>query len=145
MPALEDKIATYPASTPDWQIAADLNTPNAINGLADVALLTNEARRTLVVSGAWTAMDQALEANGTAAGVVTAIRNVQDILTLTDPLGAADVATLSGHLATLVTAQLVSSGTKTAIEGQAKRPRSWAEANGVEVTARTVGLARGGR
>jgi hypothetical protein len=53
---------------------------------------------------------------------------------------AAVDAVLSG----LVAAQFLTSQTRDALLALADQPQSWAEANNVEVTARSVGLARGG-
>lgn len=146
MEALVQEVAK-PAyyGMPDWQVAEVLNTPSAEHGTINVPLHPNQARRLLAISGAWTAMGVALEGGNASASTATAIRNVMDILTLTEALNETEVQTLSAHLNVLVTAGLVTAQTKTQIENQARRARSWSEENGVEVTARTVGLARGAR
>jgi hypothetical protein len=52
--ALADKVATYPATVPDQQIADALNVPaEATYGVKPVDAATSDARAILMTSGAW--------------------------------------------------------------------------------------------
>jgi hypothetical protein len=48
-------------------------------------------------------------------------------------------------MAALVSAGILTAATRAAVLALADAPRSWAEANGIEVSARTVGIARGAK
>ena len=56
---------------------------------------------------------------------------------------AAIYASTAAALDGLIALELLDADGKAALLALADRPQSWAEANDVEVTARTVGLARG--
>jgi hypothetical protein len=59
---------------------------------------------------------------------------------MADPMEAAMVmATLQA----LITAEVITEQTRDALIALSQKKQSWADANGVEVTAQTVSLARG--
>jgi hypothetical protein len=136
-------VALYPAGTPDWQIASELNQQNTVYGVKKGSMTTQSARRILSVGGAWTeAIKTGADAN-TPTATAKACKQLIDILTASDTLDSADESALSSILATLVTASVVTSGQKTAIDALFNTNKTWAEAKGIEVTSRSVGLARG--
>ena len=133
------------AALPDWQVADLLNTPDP----SLPAVVTLE--RTLVGFGdvlrvlgpdAGAAFLDALEAlSATMPRLKWALR-----IMAADGINTADPAA-RGQIDALVSAQLLTDAQGSALKATAERRRfpSWAEHNGIEVTARTVGLARGAK
>jgi hypothetical protein len=133
----------------DTDAAAALNAPDPENGTVPVNVPTHEARGLLLTTGEWPAIVMAAE----DASVPTQVRGlcilVRDTLTLTQELETTNPVRYGAILTVLnglVQAELISVDTRDALLALAERPRSWAEANGWPqgVTARDVGLARGG-
>jgi hypothetical protein len=136
-------VALYSAGTPDWQIASELNQQDTVYGVKKGSINTQAARRILSVGGAWTeAIKTGADAN-TPTTTAKACKQLIDILTASDTLDSADENALSAILETLVTASVVTAGQKTAIDTLFNTNKTWAEAKGIEVTSRSVGLARG--
>jgi hypothetical protein len=110
---------------------------------------THEIRGVLLASGEWPAIIMAAEPGSGAPPQVRGLCIlVRDTLTLTQTVEtskadryAATAAAVGGLLA----AELVAQATHDALLALAEMPQSWAEANGVVVDARAVGLARGAR
>ena len=129
---------------PDWKAAEILNAPDPL--LPEIVILKSR------LFGIGTI----LEVFGPIAG--PAFLENLETLSNADPLikwslvllkeATLDAAspTLRGQLDAMVTGNLISSIQAAGIKALAEERRfpSWAEANGVEVTARSVGLARGG-
>lgn len=146
MTTLSQKVAEFPADTPDWQIANALNTKDAALPTVYCDVVTVDAREVLLATGEWSALVIAAENEATPALLRGACIVARDTLTLTQTIrtsnqsirGAVEVA-LNG----LVLGGIIAQSTKDAVSALMITNQSWAEANGVEVTPRTVGLARG--
>lgn len=148
---LTAKVATFPATTPDWQIADALNGPDAAaNGTKAVDAVVADARAILMTGGAWggicLAADDATRPPATRALCVT-VRDAHTQLTtfrMTDP---ATATAIKGMVDNLLSASLVNQATHDALLALGAAPASWADINnsGRLVTARDVGLARGAR
>jgi hypothetical protein len=129
---------------PDWQAAAVLNAPDP------------RIPEAVVLKSRSFGIGTILEIFGPVAG--PAFLESFETLSNSDPLikwsllllkeATLDAAspTLRAQVDGMVTSNLMSASHGNAIKalGEQKRLLSWAEANGVEVTSRTVGLARGG-
>ncbi len=147
MTALSDKVATYAANVPDWQIADDLNAPDVNLPFVYCDVATADAREIMLATGGWAAIITA----STNANIPTELRDAcilaRDTLTLTNNIRTSDAAirmAVNIALGGLVLAGIITQGTLDAVSSLMKRHPSWAEANGIKVDARAVGLARGG-
>lgn len=149
--SLADKVATFAASKPDWQIADALNAPDATaNGTKTVDASISDARAILMTSGAWggiclTADDTTKPAQVRALCIT--VRDAHLNLTsfkMTDPATAAAVKSM---VDSLLTATLIDQATHDALLALGTVPASWADINnnGQPVDARAVGLARGAK
>jgi hypothetical protein len=129
---------------PDWQAAEVLNAPDV------------SSPEVVVLKSRPFGIGTILEAFGPIAGA--GFLNSLETLSATDPiikwsflllkeatLDAASPA-LRGQLDAMAAGGIISSEQAQKIKALAEEKRfpSWAEVNGIEVTARTVGLARGG-
>jgi hypothetical protein len=135
------------ADLADWQAADALNAPDPTLPLVRRAVPTSDAQEILLSSGEWAAVLLAAESAATPQPLRGACINLRDTIRQSSVIRmdvpaiyAATDAVLTG----MVGAGLMSAGTRAALLALADRPQSWAEAHGVEVTSRTVGLARGG-
>jgi hypothetical protein len=148
---LADKVASFAADEPDWQIADALNAPDATaNGTKTVDAAISDARAILMTSGAWggiclTAEDTTKPAQVRALCVT--VRDAHQYLTsfkMTDPKTAAAV---TGMVDSLLAATLIDQATHDALLALGTVPASWADLNnnGQPVDARAVGLARGAK
>jgi hypothetical protein len=132
---------------PDWRAAEILNAPDPGLPLRRVDVATAEVREIMLASGAFAAVAMAAENTALPDVIrgkcITAIETIRStsLIETTDP--AVYTAT-TGLLNSLVTAGIMPQPVADACMALADQPQSWAEHNGVEVTARTVGLARGG-
>lgn len=136
------------AGLPDWRAAETLNAPDPTLPTRRVDVPTADARAVLLASGEWPKLVMTGERGSTAP---TDLRGlcilVCDTLILTSVLETSRptrYAAVQSALDRLVAAGLIAAGTRDALLALAERPQSWAEANGVTVDARAVGLARGG-
>jgi hypothetical protein len=136
---------------PEWQVAEILNAPDAAFDRVAVPVPVADARQVLMASltpdsttNAWvaillTADDVANPARKPALAIREAIR-AANVINMADPMEAAMVmATLNA----LIAAEVITEGTRDKLIALSQRQQSWAEANGVEVTPRTVSLTRG--
>ena len=132
---------------PDWQVAQVLNTPDATLPTMRGDTPTGDVQEVLLAGGEWAGIVLAAESASTPSQVRTlailmrdTVRQSNVIRTGTPAIYASTAAALAG----LVQAGLLATQTRDALLALAEKPQSWAAANGVDVTARTVGLARGG-
>jgi hypothetical protein len=145
--ALADRLAQPDvADLPDWQAADVLNTRDAAHGTAWRDVRSESVRAVLMAAYDWPKVMEA--AGGTPSLLRTTCIIIRDVLTLhetcafsVEPL----CISMQQGLLLAVTEEVVSQAAYDQIMALAQRPMSWAEANNIEVTARTVGLARGGR
>jgi hypothetical protein len=153
MTTLAQKVAEFPASTPDWEIAEVLNAP-------DPALPMKLTSRRI---GAGTIIET-MGLGAIGGGVfISKLRgwaenpetipaqlsdNVKDIAEILPVIDRGDFEVSSNSVRTMIDT-LAALGHMTQAQATALKAlandvnQSWAEANGVEVTPRTVGLARG--
>jgi hypothetical protein len=153
MTTLAQKVAEFPASTPDWEIAEVLNAP-------DPALPMKLTSRRI---GAGTIIET-MGLGAVGGGVfISKLRgwaenpetipaqlsdNVKDIAEILPVIDRGDFEVSSNSVRTMIDT-LAALGHMTQAQAIALKAlandvnQSWAEANGVEVTPRTVGLARG--
>jgi hypothetical protein len=148
------------AGLPEWRVAEILNAPDdslpnvsvvfSCRAIAEPAVLSGELAMLRIVAKLGhipadvspTAQTipiptQGLVAIGTMLDAVD-----RDLRVDTSVPGAA--AQVSAMINALETMGLLSPATKAAVLAGTVRLQSWAEVNEIEVTARTVGLARGG-
>ena len=146
---LIDKVAESQfQGLPDWQVASVLNAPDSLLPLVKKDVSTADAKEILLGNGDWAAV--VLTANNNSAtdqikGACIVLRDtilhtavvrttVPDILLQTQTV-----------LAALVGASVITQASRDALLALTERPVSWAEHNNLfPVTARDVGLARGG-
>ena len=144
--ALAAKVAAPPlADLPDWRVAEVLNAPDpSLPTIVTLEQTLLSPAGIMVILGPERGA-AVLTAIETAAAVDPVMRWVLYIL----KNGGVD----TGHvfirdgLDNLVAASVMTAAEAEALKATAERRRfpSWAEHNGVEVTARSVGLARGAR
>jgi hypothetical protein len=78
-------------------------------------------------------------------GAAITLRDTIELTTLIRATVPTIYAATETLLSGLVAAGVLTANTKDALLSLANKPQSWAEMNGIEVTARTVALARGAR
>ena len=146
MSALADRLSEPDlADVPDWQAADVLNTPDAANGVCWRDVPSVSIRAVLMATHDWPKVLNA--ATGEPGLMRDTCIIIRDVLTLHQVCAFANPAlrqSMQEGLTVAVQGGVVSQAAYDQIIALAQRPRSWAEANGIEVTARTVGLARGG-
>ena len=132
---------------PDWYVANLLNAPDVNLPFIYCDVATSDAREVMLTTGGWAAIITA----STNANIPTELRDTcilaRDTLTLTTNIRTSDATirmAVNMALGGLALAGIISQGTLDAVSSLMKRHPSWAEANGVTVDARAVGLARGG-
>jgi len=146
---LIDKVAESQfQGLPDWQVADVLNATDSLLPSVKKDVSTEDAKEILLGNGDWAAV--VLTANNNSApdqikGACIVLRDtilhtvvvrttVPDILLQTQTV-----------LAALVSASVITQASQNALLALTERPVSWAEHNNLfPVTARDVGLARGG-
>jgi hypothetical protein len=147
MMTLEERLALPDMQDLDAaQAERVLKAPDLSLGLRRVDVATADAGEIFLATGEWAEVLMKAE-NGEAPQVVRkACINLRDtilhtrvIRTTIPEIYTTTAAVLNG----LVVAGVLSQETVDALLALAERPQSWAEANETEVTARTIGLARG--
>lgn len=148
MTSLVDRISQPDlVDLPEWQVAEILNTPDPALPKVRRAVNKRDAQEILLASGEWAAVSLAADNPAAPAQLRAACINLRDTIRMTETIAMnnpAIYASVDQVLTGLVAAEFLSAGTREALLALAERSQSWAEANGVTVTARSVGLARGG-
>ena len=147
MTTLAQKIAEPQFSgLTDNAVADLLNAADPSLPLERVDVATADAKEILLSTGEWAKVVLAADNASTPESIRGACIVLRDTIMETSTVRApvaeiynATAALLGG----LVTAGVLTSGTRNSIMALADVPQSWAKANGIEVSARTVGLARG--
>lgn len=145
---LAERVAEYGPEIEDAQIVTELNAPDPALPLKRVDVATADARELLMATGEWSAVVLTADAADVPVQVRGAAITLRDTVELTSLIRAtmpAIYAATDTLLSGLVAAGALTTGTKDALMALADRQQSWAEMNGIEVTARTVALARGAR
>lgn len=132
---------------PDWRVAELLNAPDASLPKIRQPVATKDAQQILLSTGQWAAILLSAENPETPMLLRSACINLRDTIRQSsminiddDQIRAATDAVLIG----MVGAGLITENVRIMLLALSERQQSWAEANGIEVTARSVGLARGG-
>jgi hypothetical protein len=145
---LAQKVAEYGPEIEDAQIVIELNAPDPALPLKRVDVSTADAREVLLQTEEWSTVVMTAESAAALMQVRGAAITLRDTIELTT-LIRATVPTIYAATETLlsglVAAGVLTANTKDALLSLANKPQSWAEMNGIEVTARTVALARGAR
>lgn len=145
---LAQKVAEYGPEIEDAQIVIELNAPDPALPLKRVDVSTADAREVLLQTEEWSTVVMTAESAAALMQVRGAAITLRDTIELTT-LIRATVPTIYAATETLlsglVAAGVLTANTKDALLSLANKPQSWAEKNGIEVTARTVALARGAR
>jgi len=135
----------------DWQAAAALNAPDPTLSAKRVDVPTYNARGVLLATGEWggvVLLSRTAPSVEVPAALVAAAIVAVDTMSLTTVIEATKPATwtaVQSLLGALVAAGVVSTGTRDILLALADVPQSWAESEGLSpITARDVGLARGG-
>jgi hypothetical protein len=132
---------------PDWRAAEILTSPDPDLPARQIDVATADAREILLATGEWALVVLAAEDETRPEAVRSACIILRDTITGTTTIRATDPAIRAATetlLTALVAAGVLTEGTKDRLLSLTNRQASWAEHTGVEVTARTVGLARGG-
>jgi hypothetical protein len=146
MTTLAQKVAEPQfAGLPENVVADMLNAPDPQLDLKRVDVPTSAAKEILLATG------EAAIIHMTGNDPAASIELRRACINLGYALNAATIRTgvpsfydaTEALLGELVTGEVMAATTRDALLALAEVPQSWAEANGVEVTARTVGLARG--
>ena len=147
MTALAEKIAEAQfEGLTESEVVDVLNAPDINLPTRRTDVSTSSAKEILLSTGEWSAV--VLTAENTSApdqvrGACIVLRDTVMGTTLIRASSTSIYNATNTLLAALVGVGLLSTGTKNTLMALADKPQSWAEANEVEVTARTVGLARG--
>ena len=134
------------AGLTDAQASAVLTAPDAALATRRVDVATGDAREVLLSTGEWVAVVLTADNVEAPAQVRGACIVLRDTITETGTIRSSVPAiygATAALLGALVAAGVLTAGTRDALLALADRPQSWAEANGVSVDARAVGLARG--
>ena len=155
MTTLAQKVAEFPTSTPDWEIAAVLNAPDPTLPMKltsrriGAGTIIETMGLGAVGGGAFISKLRgwAINPETIPAPLVSVAKDIAEILPVIDrgdlEIGSAPVRTMIDTLAAL---GHMTQAQATALKALANDVnQSWAEHYNIVVTARTVGLARGAR
>jgi len=148
MNALQMRLAQPDvAGLPDWRAAEILNAPDPALPKVKAVVSGKDVQEILLASRDWAKVVMAAdkvdlphELRGVCIIVRDTVKQASSIR-MDDPVIFAETQYALGAL---VQAGLMKPATRDALMAISERSQSWAEANGIEVTARSVGLARGG-
>jgi hypothetical protein len=130
----------------DTAAARVLNTRDPALPLRRVDVATADAREILLATGEWAAVVMSAENAEVSQILRRACINLRDTIENTELIRATSpeiYAATAVLLGGMVAEGVLTQATVNLLMALADRPQSWAEANETEVTARTVGLARG--
>ena len=152
---LEEKISEFPASTPDWEIAAILNAPDPTLPMKltskriGAGTIIETMGLGVVGGGAFISKLRGWAANPETipAQLASVAKDIAEILPVIDrgdlEISSAPVRTMIDTLAAL---GHITQEQATALKALANDTnKSWSEHYNIVVTPRTVGLARGAR
>ena len=158
---LADRIAQPDlAGLPEWEVAELLNAPDdslpkvpvvfSCRAIAEPAVLSGELAMLRIVAKLGhipadvSPTEEALPIPTQGLIAIGTMLDAVDRDLVVDPSAPGAAAQVSAMLNALEGMGLLSPATKTAVLAGTVRLQSWAEANGIEVTPRSVGLLRGG-
>jgi hypothetical protein len=148
MTALQTRIQQADlAFLPDWQVADILNTPDPNLPLTYGSILNADVMRILIAFNVWAGIVDKSK-NSQNASEKALCQNIVDSVSVRDytfDLTDSEIRTpFETMLSSAVSAGLLTQEQGEFISSKAYRFQSWAEYNNITVTARTVGIARGG-
>ena len=131
---------------PEWMVANLLNVPDVLLPKVKQKVATGVAQQLLLTTGEWAkavvaAENETLPEETRSAAILMRDTIRRSYIEADDPEAYEAVSLV---LTKMVQVGLLSAATKDRLLALADRHPSWAEANNIPVTARTVGLARGG-
>ena len=131
---------------PEWMAANLLNVPDVSLPKVKQKVATGVAQQLLLTTGEWAkavvaAENETLPEETRSAAILMRDTIRRSYIEADDPEAYEAVSLV---LTKMVQVGLLSAATKDRLLALADRHPSWAEANNIPVTARTVGLARGG-
>lgn len=132
---------------PEWMVANLLNVPDVLLPKVKQKVATGVAQQLLLTTGEWAKAVVAAENETLSEEVRVAAILMRDTIRQSNYIETDDpeaYEAVSLVLTKMVQVGLLSAATKDRLLALAERHPSWAEANNIPVTARTVGLARGG-
>ena len=135
------------ASLSEWEVATRLNTPDPNLPPKESTIRNADVMAVLIANDLWANIStKASNIQDTHYQLCINIRDsisVRDyIFDLNDPIIKTSFETM---LAQAVNGGLIPQNVATLLGSMGYRYQSWAEYNNIEVTARTVGIARGGQ
>lgn len=153
MTSLAERVAQPDmAGLPEWQVTNLLTAPDQTLPLVSIAVSVADARQLLMASltpdqttNAWVAIllvadDVSSPARKPALAIREAIR-AASVINMRNPMEAMMV---NATLTALVQAAVITAETRDALLALSQRRPSWAEHHQIEVTPRSVSLARRG-
>lgn len=133
---------------PDWAVADALNAVDVTLPTVKTDVSTNDAKEILLANGDWPKIAIAADDVATPSALRGACIVLRDTILHTSLVRASQAAIetqIGDVLNGLFAAGIISQASQNALLGLTNRPVSWAEHNNLyPVTARDVGLARGG-
>ncbi|MFN7301437.1 MAG: hypothetical protein ACK5U7_08215 [Bacteroidota bacterium] len=136
------------ASLPDWEVADILNTPDPALPPTYGSILNADVMRMLISFNVWASIVDKSK-NSQNASEKALCLNIVDSVSTRDymfDLSNSEIRTpFETMLSSAISAGLFTQEQGEFISSKAYRLQSWAEYNNIEVTARTVGIARGGQ
>jgi hypothetical protein len=147
MTTLAEKISELPAEIPDWQVANVLNTPDAALPIVWQSVSADSARAVLLATFEWPKLKEARTNAALSAEARVVADTMYDTLTMQKSVDLANEqyrTVVQNGLTALVAAGVFTQSAVDALMALGQRHPSWAEANNIDVTARSVGIARGG-
>lgn len=149
--ALTSKVATFPAAQPDWSVADALNAPDATLPTKKVKVGTATIRGKLIVDNAWGGIRLGTLSSSTLSDPVKGLCHTTVDYMLGERMIDSDIpatfAAVKGMVDSLLGAGLITQATHDALLAFSDAPQSWSDINnnGVPVSARDVGIARGAK
>jgi len=146
---LEAAVARFDADVPDWAVAEALNAPDASLPTKRVKVPVSVVRSLYLARGFWGAIVR-IAADSTKPDALRDLCTLtRDTCTLLTEISTDDPVIYARAVASadaLLGAGLIDQATRNDVVALADAVSSWADLNngGVAVTARDVGLARGG-
>jgi hypothetical protein len=132
----------------DWEVADILNTPDPNLPPTYGSILNADVMRLLIAFNVWASIVDKSQ-NSQNANEKALCRNIVDSVSVRDytfDLTDSEIRTpFETMLSSAISAGLFTQEQGEFISSKAYRLQSWAEYNNIEVTARTVGIARGGQ
>ena len=135
------------ASLSEWEVAERLNTPDPNLPLKESTIRNADVMAVLIANNLWAnILDKASNSQDAHYQLCINIRDSVTVRDYTFDLNNPLIKTsFEAMLTQAVSSGLIPQNVATLLGSMGYRYQSWAEYNNIEVTARTVGIARGGQ